>query len=133
MNGLCFSLTFFFNSTDVSIGTSVSVNNKAPSNAKPSVYAIGLNILPSTFWNENIGMSAVMIISLEKNTARARSLATRLISPNLSCLLNSFIPTFFACASNATNRPSTITTAPSIIIPMSIAPIDIRLALIPFI
>ena len=41
------------------------------------------------------------------------------------------MPTSRAFRSNATKSPSTITTAPSIIIPKSIAPIDKRLALIP--
>ena len=36
-NGLCFSLTFFFNSIDERTGTSVSVKIKAPNKANPNV------------------------------------------------------------------------------------------------
>ena len=36
-NGLCFSLTFFFNNIDERTGTSVRVKIKAPNRAKPNV------------------------------------------------------------------------------------------------
>ena len=48
-NGLCFSLTFFFNKIDDKTGTKVSVKRSAPNKANPKVYANGLNIFPSTF------------------------------------------------------------------------------------
>jgi len=78
-----------------------------------------------------MGISAVMIISLEKKTALAFSLAVLRIRPIFDILLNTGIPTSFAFRSRATNIPSTITTAPSIMIPKSIAPIESRLADIP--
>ena len=112
-------------------GTKVSVNISAPKSAKPSVYAKGENIFPSTFWKEKIGISAVIIINLEKNTAFALSFAVLRISPILDMTLKAGIPTCLAFLSRATNTPSTITTAPSIMIPKSIAPIESRLADIP--
>ena len=78
-----------------------------------------------------MGTKAVIIISLEKNTAFARSFAVWRINPILLITLNAGIPTSRAFLSSATKRPSTITTAPSIIIPKSIAPIESRLALMP--
>ena len=128
---LFFSRTFFFSNMDDMTGTSVNVKISAPSKAKPNVYAKGENIFPSTFWKEKIGIKAVMMISLEKNTAFALSLAVWRISPILDITLNAGIPTSFAFLSKATNTPSTITTAPSIIIPKSMAPIESRLADIP--
>ena len=71
------------------------------------------------------------MISLEKNTAFALSLAVWRISPILLITLKAGIPTSRAFRSRATNNPSTITTAPSIMIPKSIAPIESRFALIP--
>ena len=112
-------------------GTNVNVKIKAPNNAKPSVYAKGENIFPSTFWKEKIGINAVMIINLEKKTAFALSFAVLRINPILDITLKAGIPTSLAFLSKATNTPSTITTAPSIIIPKSMAPIESRLADIP--
>ena len=112
-------------------GTNVNVKISAPSKAKPNVYAKGENIFPSTFWKEKIGIKAVIIISLEKNTAFALSLAVCRINPILDITLKAGIPTCRAFLSKATNTPSTITTAPSMIIPKSMAPIESRLADIP--
>ncbi len=116
-----------------STGTRVKVNTKAPNKAKPSVKASGENIFPSTFWKEKIGISAVMIISLEKKTAFALSLAALRINPIFDMTLNAGIPTSRAFLSRTTKIPSTITTAPSIIIPKSMAPMDNKLADIPII
>ena len=78
-----------------------------------------------------MGNNAVIIISLEKKTAFPISMPVFLIKPSLATLLKRFIPSFLACASKTTNIPSTMTTAPSIIIPKSTAPKDKRFALIP--
>ena len=72
-----------------------------------------------------------MMISLEKNTAFARSFAVCRIIPILLITLKAGIPTSRAFLSSATNSPSTITTAPSMMIPKSIAPIESRFAHIP--
>ena len=72
-----------------------------------------------------------MIINLEKKTAFALSFAVLRINPILDMTLNAGIPTCLAFLSKATNTPSTITTAPSIMIPKSMAPIESRLADIP--
>ena len=87
--------------------------------------------MPSTFSNAKMGSNAAMMMSLEKNTALPSSPPVFLIMPSLLILLNLSMPTFFACWSSSTKIPSTITTAPSIMIPKSIAPIDSRLALMP--
>ena len=68
-----------------------------------------------------------MMINLEKNTAFA---VCRII-PILLITLKAGIPTSRAFLSSVTNNPSTITTAPSIMMPKSIAPIESRFALIP--
>ena len=128
---LFFSRTFRFSNMDDMTGTKVNVNNKAPNKANPKVYANGENIFPSTFWKEKIGISAVIIMSLEKNTARAFSLAVCRISPIFDIRLKVGIPTSLAFRSSATNIPSTMTTAPSIIIPKSMAPMESRLADMP--
>ena len=78
-----------------------------------------------------MGINAVIIISLEKKTALAFSLAVFRISPIFDIRLKTGIPTSLAFRSRATNIPSTITTAPSIMIPKSMAPIESRLADIP--
>ena len=80
-----------------------------------------------------MGKRAVMIIILEKKTDLACLLAVFLMIPILLIKLKAGIPTSFAFLSNMTKSPSVITTAPSTIIPKSIAPIDRRLALIPII
>ena len=80
-----------------------------------------------------MGMRAVIIISFEKKIAFANSPPVLFINPNFDNKLNFGIPTCFALWSRATNNPSTITTAPSIIIPKSIAPIEIKLADMPLI
>lgn len=72
-----------------------------------------------------------MIISLEKNTALALSLAVWRMSPIFDMRLKAGMPTSRAFLSSATNTPSTITTAPSMIIPKSMAPMDRRLADMP--
>ena len=73
----------------------------------------------------------MIIINLEKNTAFALSLAVLRISPIFDIRLNAGIPTSYAFLSSATKTPSTITTAPSMMMPKSIAPIESRLADIP--
>ena len=112
-------------------GIKVSVKIKAPSRAKPRVKANGVNILPSTFWKEKIGRSAVMMMSFEKNTDLALPRAVVRIIPALLRLLNASMPISRACDESATNNASTITTAPSMMMPKSMAPIDSRLALMP--
>ena len=47
--GLFLSLASFLNKMLANTGTNVSVNNRAPNNAKLNVHASGENILPSTF------------------------------------------------------------------------------------
>ena len=78
-----------------------------------------------------IGSKPVRIISLEKNIARPDSVVAFLIKPSLESLLNFSIPTRCASSSRATKIPSTMTTAPSIIIPKSTAPNDSKFAFIP--
>ena len=114
-----------------STGTSVRVNISAPNKAKPSVQASGLNTLPSTFSNEKIGSKAVMIMALAKKIDLPISRPDFLISPNFESLLNRSMPIWWALWSSATNSPSTITTAPSMMIPKSIAPMLSKLALMP--
>ena len=130
-NGLCLSLTFFFNNRCDITGTKVNVKINAPSKAKPNVNANGENILPSTFWKEKIGKRDVMIINFEKKIAFPSPVPVCFIQPAFAILLKRSIPYFFALWSSITNNPSTITTAPSMIIPKSTAPNDKRLALIP--
>ena len=55
----------------------------APKRAKLSVKANGENIFPSTFWKAKMGIRAVMIMSLEKATERAFSLAVARMAPPL--------------------------------------------------
>ncbi|MND98907.1 hypothetical protein D3C80_912780 [compost metagenome] len=94
--GLCRSLTFLFNRIWDSAGTRVSVNNSAPNREKPRVKASGENILPSTFWKENIGINEVMIINLEKKMAFPNPVPVCLIHPALAILLNFSIPSLWA-------------------------------------
>ena len=79
-----------------------------------------------------MGIRQVIIMSLEKKMDLPISIPLVLNSPSFASLLNFSIPTSLALKSSATNNPSTITTAPSMIIPKSIAPIESRLAFIPF-
>ena len=130
-NGLCFSRTFLFSSKCDKTGTKVKVKSNAPIKAKPSVKARGENIFPSTFWKENIGSKAVMIINFEKKIDLPISVPVFFIKLPLANLLNFSIPTSLALRSRTTNSPSTITTAPSMIIPKSTAPRLNKLALIP--
>ncbi|MNI71437.1 hypothetical protein D3C73_1273100 [compost metagenome] len=130
---LCFSFTFFFNSRLAIAGTSVKVKMSAPSNAKLRVQASGENILPSTFSKVKMGSNPVMIMSLAKRIPLPFSIQAFLMKPSLLILLKRAMPTFFARISRATKIPSTITTAPSIIIPKSMAPIESKLAGMPFI
>ena len=109
------------------------VKMSAPNKAKPNVKASGENIFPSTFWKLNIGRRAVMIISFEKKTDFALLRAVIRIRPDFPYLLNAAIPKYLALSLSATKIASTMTTAPSMIIPKSIAPIDSRLALMPVI
>ena len=72
------------------------------------------------------------MISLEKKIALPISVPVFLNSPSLDNLLNFSIPISRAFWSSTTNNPSTITTAPSIMIPKSTAPMLNRFAFIPF-
>ncbi len=129
---LCFSFTLRRSSAAHSTGTRVRVKISAPSSAKPSVHASGANILPSTFSKLKMGMSAVMMMSLLKNTATPVRVAVRRIRPSLLMRLNRSMPTRCASWSRATKIPSTITTAPSMMMPKSMAPRESRLAFMPF-
>ncbi len=95
-NGLFFSLTFLFKSKCVKTGTKVKVKIKAPNNAKPRVNAKGENILPSTFWNEKIGINEVIIINFEKKIAFPKPVPVCLIQPAFASLLNLSGPYFLA-------------------------------------
>ena len=114
-----------------STGTRVSVKIRAPSNAKPSVQARGENTLPSTFSKEKIGSRAVIMMALAKKMDLPMSRPVFLIMLSLASLLNRSIPSSWAFLSRATNSPSTITTAPSMMMPKSMAPMLSRLALMP--
>ena len=83
-------------------GTSVIVNTKAPSKAKPNVKAKGENIFPSTFWKAKMGNNAVIIINLEKKTDFALLRAVTRINPGFESLLKESMPISPALASNIT-------------------------------
>ena len=96
--------------------------------AKPTVFAIGVNILPSTPTNVRIGMYTIKIM-ISPNAALFLILeAERNTSSSISDCVNRFIdfrkPKWCTVA-------STMITAPSTISPKSIAPKLIRLALTP--
>ena len=78
-----------------------------------------------------MGSSDVMIIIFEKKIAFPRPVPVFLIQPALAILLKRSIPYLCAFWSSITKTPSTITTAPSMIIPKSTAPSESKLALIP--
>ena len=126
-----FSLTFLLSKSEDKTGTKVRVKTSAPSKAKPRVKANGENILPSTFWNEKMGMSAVMMMSLAKATLLAFSRAVCLMAPVLLQRLKAAMPISRARSSSMTKSASTITTAPSMMMPKSMAPSESRLAFIP--
>ncbi|EJX02246.1 hypothetical protein EVA_09651 [gut metagenome] len=125
------SATFLERSKRESTGTRVRVKIKAPRRAKPRVKARGENILPSTFWKAKMGRSAVMMISLEKNTDFALSRAVTRTSPLLLIPLKRWRSIPRALLARVTKSPSTMTTAPSMMIPKSMAPMERRLAFIP--
>ncbi|MNS72844.1 hypothetical protein D3C72_1062640 [compost metagenome] len=96
--------------------------------AKPTVCAIGRNILPSTPTNVRMGMYTIrMMISPNAALVRMREAETK-TSSSISCWLNFFTdlrnPRWCIVA-------STMITAPSTIKPKSIAPRLIRFALTP--
>ena len=131
MTGLCRSRTFLFNKILLKTGTKVKAKINAPNNAKPIVNANGLNSFPSTFWNEKMGSKAVIMMSLDVKIDLPISTAVFRILLSLARLLKFSIPSFSAQCASITNNPSTITTAPSIIIPKSMAPIESILAVMP--
>ena len=107
-----------------STGISVSVSSSDPTTANEMVTAIGRNSLPSIRWKVRIGTYTVMMMSTANVSGRATSTAA-------------------CCTSRGTLRPcglcwlrcrtmfSVMMTAPSTMIPKSIAPNESRLAGIP--
>ncbi len=79
-----------------------------------------------------MGSKPVMMISLAKNIPLPFTRQACLIKPSLLNPLYLSMPTSLARWSSTTKIPSTITTAPSMMIPKSIAPIDNKLADMPF-
>jgi hypothetical protein len=71
-----------------------------------------------------------MMMSFEKKIAFPRPVPVCLIQPAFASLLN-FHHRIWALWSSITKSPSTMTTAPSMIIPKSTAPSESKLALIP--
>ena len=105
----------------------------APTKAKLKVIAIGLNIFPSMPVNERIGIKTMSIINCPKIAEFIIFEALLYVIWSISSCLSSF-ESGPNCADllaiwKAIN--STIITAPSIIIPKSIAPKLIKLASIP--
>ena len=105
----------------------------APINAKLKVRAIGLNIFPSTPLNDKIGIKTISMISCP-NTAEfiifeAPSSVILFFKLCFSLAARDRNCVFSLVTLNAIN--STIMTAPSMIIPKSIAPKLIKLASTP--
>mmetsp|Transcript_30101 Transcript_30101/g.54779 ORF Transcript_30101/g.54779 Transcript_30101/m.54779 type:complete len:279 (+) Transcript_30101:1250-2086(+) len=108
-----------------STGTKVSDRSSEPAIAKVMVRAIGLNSFPSKPLSENSGMKTTMMMRM----ANAIGLATSRAASRIKCVLSIGPPDSFAWA-RSRKAFSTMTTAPSTIIPVPIAnpASDIRLA-----
>ena len=111
-----------------STGTSVSDSSSEPAIAKVMVSAIGLNSLPSSPVSENSGRKTTMMIRM----AKAIGLATSRAASSTTWVRLIGLPDERACDSSR-KAFSTITTAPSTIMPMPMArpASDIRLADMP--
>ena len=122
-----------FKKIDATTGTYVKHKSIAPNKAKLNVIAIGLNILPSIPDKDKIGIKTIKIINCPKTAEFIILDALLKVIWSISICCFSFdSPTKLAdllAIWNAIN--STIITAPSIIIPKSIAPKLIKLASIP--
>jgi hypothetical protein len=117
-----------FRISAASTGTSVRLSSSEPAIAKVMVSAIGLNSLPSSPVSENSGRNTTMMIMM----AKAIGLATSRAASSTTCVRLMGRPDSRAWASSR-KAFSTITTAPSTIIPMPMArpASDIRLADMP--
>ena len=109
-------------------GMNVTVSTIAAASAITTVIAIGWNILPSTPVSAKIGRYTTMMISCPKISARRASCDAPNTSAKRSSRVSGRPAAACACASRRTQF-STITTAPSTMIPKSSAPRLIRFAL----
>jgi hypothetical protein len=106
-----------------STGTRVSVRISEPTMAKVMVSAIGLNSLPSRPVSENSGRNTTMMMRM----AKAMGLITSRAASRMTWVRFAALPAWW----ESRRKPfSTITTAPSTIMPMPMASpaSDIRLA-----
>ena len=107
-------------------GTSVSENTSDPTSADETVYAIGAKIRPSWRCSVKIGMCATMMISIENSVGRPTcSVASRIVRRADSRSGE------WECRASVRNTFSTTMTAPSTMMPKSIAPSDRRFAGMP--
>ncbi len=112
-----------------SSGTSVSENSSDPTSADDTVYAIGAKIRPSCRCSVKIGMCATMMMSIENSVGRPTwTVASRIVWRADS--RSSFTPPL-ARSANALTTFSTTMTAPSTMMPKSMAPSDSRFAGMP--
>ena len=110
-------------------GTKVTDKIIAPSNAITTVIAIGWNIFASTPVKAKMGRYTTIIMAWPNRSGLRACLAAKKTSLKRSCLVNNRPAWCWASASRRIQF-STITTAPSTIIPKSNAPRLIKLALI---
>ncbi len=124
-----FSGRLRFNITEHSRGTSVSDRISAPIRAETTEYAIGAKMRPSCRCSVKIGMWAAMMISIENSVGRPTSTA----ASRMRCLRRSSDSSLWPWLASESflNTFSTTITAPSTMMPKSIAPSDSRLAGIP--
>ncbi len=120
---------FFFSIIEQSSGTSVSERTSAPTKAETTEYAIGAKMRPSWRCRVKIGMCAAMMISIEKSVGRPTSTA----ACRIACLRVWSSSVRWARVSSVRRRNtfSTTITAPSTMMPKSIAPSESRLAGMP--
>ena len=122
-----------FKKIEAATGTYVKHNIIAPIKAKLKVNAMGLNIFPSTPLNDRIGIKTIKIISCPKMAEFIILEAPLNVISSLRFCISNLPKLFRACCflviSKAMN--STIITAPSMIIPKSIAPKLIKFASTP--
>ncbi len=114
-----------FSSNAASNGTRVNASSSEPAIANAMLKAIGLNILPSSPCNPNSGRNTTMMMRI----ANAIGAATSRAAASTAAPRSTAIPSALRSAMMR-NAFSTITTAPSTIMPMPIASpaSDIRLA-----
>ena len=117
---------FFRNRNQQSNGTSVSEKSSEPTSAEVTVHAIGAKIRPSWRCNVKIGMCATMMMSMEKNVGRPTSAAA--FRTRSRTLLRSVE---WSCSESFRKMFSITITAPSTMMPKSIAPRESRLAGMP--